>query len=180
MKDSVYIFESKRLGFRAWLDSDIPAMTAISADPEVMQYFPGTYDLAHTKRFIGEMQVHFKEHGYCYYAVDELASGEFIGFIGLKWITMNFEPSSFTDIGWRLKRSCWGKGYATEGATRCLEFGHEKLGLHRIYAIAPAVNLPSIHVMKKAGMKFNQEFDHPLLLDNERLRICVLYFKEAK
>lgn len=178
MKHSDYIFQSERLGFRTWHERDIPNMAAISADPKVMQYFPGTYDVAHSQRFIEEMQVHHEDHGYCYFAVDTLASGSFIGFIGLKWITMDIEPHPFTDIGWRLKKSAWGKGYATEGARRCLRYAQDVLALDRVYAIAPAMNLPSISVMNKAGMKFSQEFEHPMLLDNQRLRTCVLYVKE--
>ncbi len=178
MKKPQYLFKSARLGFRTWSVSDIDAMSAISSDADVMRYFPYTQDHSHTRRFVHEMNAHFEEHGYCYYAVDELSTGMFIGFIGLKWVQL--DSDSFTDIGWRLSPAFWGHGFATEGAIRCLEFGLEDLGLKRIYAIAPKVNTSSIRVMKKAGMMFLREFDHPLLRGHTELQKCVLYLKEIK
>ena len=165
------------MGFRRWLETDIPSMAAISANPEVMRFFPSTQDYKHTERFVHEMNAHFDKYGYCYYAVDQLSSGDFIGFIGLKWIEMDF--GSFTDIGWRLAPEFWGFGYATEGAKRCLNHGFQQLKIKKMYAIAPSINAPSIHVMKKAGLHFERVFDHPLLKDYERLHNCVLYFKEC-
>ncbi|NND94779.1 MAG: GNAT family N-acetyltransferase [Flavobacteriales bacterium] len=175
--ESRYIFKSPRLGFRTWLDTDIDVMARISSNPEVMRYFPNTQDHAHTERFVHEMNRHFDQYGYCYYAVDELTTGHFIGFIGMKWVELDFD--SFTDIGWRLAPSFWGQGYATEGAIRCLDFGNKDLGLERIFAIAPKANTPSVAVMKKAGMKFLREFAHTLLEGHIELRNCVLYSKEA-
>lgn len=175
MNSPTYIFSSQRLGFRTWRESDIPAMCEISSDPKAMEYFPSTQSFDHTRRFVHEMTTHYDKYGYCYYAVDEISSGKFMGFIGMKWVELDFD--SFTDIGWRLAPSFWGQGLATEGALCCLNYGLIDLGLERICAIAPQVNTPSIHVMKKAGMRFVRTFEHPLLSDNERLSTCVLYEK---
>jgi len=175
MKESSYIFTSQRLGFRNWKESDISNMAAISADPKVMEFFPSTQDHAHTARFVQEMMEHYDRYGYCYFAVEELESKSFIGFIGLKWV--EYEFGSFTDIGWRLSPAFWGKGYATEGAICCLEYGFKVLSLEKIFAIAPRINIPSIHVMQKAGMSMEREFEHPMLANNESLKTCVLYQK---
>ncbi len=143
-----YIFCSERLGFRKWKDADIPLMAEISADAEVMRFFPNTYDLTHTAAFVKSMNDDFDTHGYCYYAVDELSTASFIGFIGLKWIELDIEPFTFTDIGWRLKRSVWGKGLATEGALSCLRHGFDTLKLKEIFSMAPKINQSSISVIK--------------------------------
>lgn len=173
--NNTYLFTSARLGFRCWTDADIPQMAAINADPEVMRFFPGTETPRQTADFIQRMQALYAAKGYCYFALEELANGRFIGFTGLadKTFTAGFTPC--TDIGWRLAKAAWGKGYATEAAKCCLQYGFEKAGLPTIYAMAPAVNQPSIHVMQKAGMQFAGYFKHPLLQDHAVLEDCVLY-----
>jgi RimJ/RimL family protein N-acetyltransferase len=173
-----YIFRSERLGFRDYVETDIPKLAVINADPEVMEFFPSIISLDQTISYVKRMKKQLKEKGFCYFAVDELQSGDFIGFIGL--CEQTFE-SSFTpciDIGWRLDKKYWHKGFATEGAKRCLEYGFNELGLKQICAIAPVVNIKSLNVMKKIGMEEVCTFDHPLLLDNKRLKSCKLCKKE--
>lgn len=170
-----YIFTSARLGFRAWRPTDIVPMAAINADTEVMEFFPGTKTLAETEEFIVRMQQQQSDKGYCYYAVDVLSTGLFIGFIGLCYQTFEAPFTPCTDIGWRLQRQAWGRGYATEGAGRCLEYGLNDLRLKDIYAIAPKINTRSVQVMNKIGMQRVGVFVHPLLVGDERLRDCVFY-----
>ncbi len=173
-----YLFKSDRLGFRNWLASDIEKLAAINADKEVMEFFPSTRTLPETKTFIERMQRQYGDKGYCYFAVDNLEYDTFIGFIGLSEQNFAADFTPCIDIGWRLAKTAWNKGYATEGAKRCLEYGFEALHLDRIYSIAPVANLKSQQVMKKIGMRKVKTFEHPQLLDNARLRKCVLYVIE--
>ncbi|RLD19851.1 MAG: N-acetyltransferase [Bacteroidetes bacterium] len=170
-----YLFKSARLGFRNWLSSDLEALAAINADKEVMKFFPSTRNLQETWVFIERMQKQFDKKGYCYFAVDILETNELIGFIGLSEQNYDADFTPCIDIGWRLAKAAWNNGYATEGARRCLEFGFETLQLDKIYSIAPVVNTKSQQVMKKIGMRQVKTFDHPQLLDNDRLRKCLLY-----
>ncbi len=172
-----YLFHSARLGFRNWSDADIDPMAAISADEEVMKYFPAVATFEQTTAFISRMQEEFAEKGYCYFAVDELSTNTFIGFIGLSWKTFEADFTPCVDIGWRLSPSAWNKGFATEGAIRCLDYAFDTLRLDKVYSMAPKVNTPSEHVMQKAGMIKIGEFEHPLLQDQPELRQCVLYVK---
>ena len=170
-----YLFTSERLGFRNWNDSDIEKMSAINDDPEVMEFFPALVTRNQTSDFITRMKTMFEEKKYCYFAVDELASGNFCGFIGL--CDQNFEASftPCTDIGWRLDKKFWNKGYATEGAKRCLDYGFREINLTNVKATAPVINVKSIKVMDKIGMKQQLFFNHPRLKGNARLESCVLY-----
>ncbi len=170
-----YLFKSERLGFRNWKLSDIPKMAAISGDEEVMRYFPNTQDEAHTSKFVHKMRAMYAEKGYCYFAVDELSSGELIGFIGL--CDQEYE-AAFTpcvDLGYRLARKFWGKGYATEGAAKCLEYAFEMAGLKEVVAVCVTTNTPSENVMKKIGMTYDSNFIHPYLKGHPDLEECVLY-----
>lgn len=170
-----YLFTSARLGFRAWRPTDILPMAAINADIEVMEFFPRTNTLTQTEEFIERMELQLADKGYCYYAVDVMSTGLFIGFIGLCYQTYEAPFTPCTDIGWRLQRQAWGRGYATEGAQRCMDYGLNDLRLKEIYAIAPKINTRSVQVMNKIGMQKAGEFQHPLLANDERLRECVLY-----
>lgn len=172
-----YLFKSNRLGFRNWNTSDIDEMAALNSDEKVMEFFPSTQDRAKTRGFIERMQALYERVGFCYFAVDILEGNEFIGFIGICEQNYEAEFTPCVDIGWRLKRGAWGKGYATEGAKRCLDYAFTTLNMDKIYSIASVINTPSINVMKKAGMTKVNTFNHPVLLNDERLKECVLYLK---
>lgn len=170
-----YLFTSARLGFRNWLPADVASMAAINADPAVMEFFPAIQTLQQTEAFIERMQKQIAERGYCYFAVDALADGAFIGFIGLSYQTFVADFTPCTDIGWRLAQKEWNKGYATEGAQRCMYYALQELHLDKVVAMAPKVNVRSINVMQNIGMRETAGFIHPLLANDERLKECVLY-----
>jgi len=170
-----YLFKSKRLCFRNWIETDLSKMATINSDPKVMEFFPSTLTREQTAAFIERMQIGYAEHGFCYFAVDLLKTNEFIGFIGLHNQTFESEFTPCVDIGWRLNSNYWNKGYATEGAKKCLGWAFKHFNLENVMAIAPSINLNSIKVMKKIGMQKVKHFNHPTLAGNERLEDCVLY-----
>jgi RimJ/RimL family protein N-acetyltransferase len=173
--DASYIFTFQRLGFRNWLQDDVAAMAKINADPDVMEFFPAIKSYQETEQFIVRMQKQLADKGYCYFAVDKLIDGSFIGFIGLSMQTYEAQFNPCVDIGWRLCKAEWNKGYATEGARRCLHYAFEALGIEKVVATAPAINHRSITIMQKIGMHKTGNFIHPLLMDDKRLRQCVVY-----
>lgn len=173
-----YTIQTQRLGLRNWKDSDLAAMTAINQDPAVMRYFPSMPDEATTREYIQRMQAQFAENQYCYFAVEILDTREFVGFIGLMYQDYEATFTPCVDIGWRLKQSAWGKGFATEGAKACLDYAFTTLNLPTIYSVAPLVNTPSINVMKKIGMTLSTTFQHPKLGDFPTLETCALYVIE--
>ncbi len=170
-----YIIKTDRLGLRNWQEKDIEPATIMNADKAVREFFPNTLSQQETEDFIKRMQQHFTMYGYCYFAVDELATNKFIGFIGLSNQTFKSEFTPCVDIGWRLLSTAWGKGYATEGALACLTFAFTTLNLKEVYAIAPVLNLKSQHVMQKIGMSEYIHFIHPKIDKNNPLKKCIAY-----
>lgn len=170
-----YIFTSMRLGFRNWTDADIEIMAEANADEAVMEYFPSVQTYEQTEAMVKRLQDMYARAGFCYFAVDVLDTAGFIGFIGIAEQHFEADFTPCIDIGWRLHKKAWNKGYATEGAKACLEYAFEKLQLQKIYAMAPVVNIKSIEVMKKIGMQKVSVFQHPLLLNDPRLVDCILY-----
>jgi RimJ/RimL family protein N-acetyltransferase len=170
-----YIFKSERLGFRNWTEEDRPKMGKINSDPKVMEHFPTIPTQKQTDEFVDRMMAQFSQKGFCYFAVDRLDNQEFIGFIGLSEQTFKSDFTPCIDIGWRLAQHEWGKGFATEGAKKCLEFAFYKMQLKNIKSICPTTNLNSENVMKKIGMSKIKNFNHPLLSEYKELENCVLY-----
>lgn len=170
-----YIFKSERLGFRNWTKNDITEFAKINSDPEVMEHFPKLLNEKETSEFIDRLIDHYDRNGYNYFATEVINSREFIGFIGLAYQEY---PSDFTpavDIGWRLKKNAWGKGYATEGAKRCLEFAFEELNLDTIIATCTEQNSKSENVMEKIGMIKIGTFNHPKLKEYPEYEKCICY-----
>lgn len=174
-----YLFKSARLGFRNWSLDDLPAFAEMNADLRVMEHFPSTLDLAKSESLLQRMRAHFDEHGYTYYAVETLENSEFIGFIGLAKQNYASPYTPATDIGWRLKPSAWGHGYATEGAKRCLKHAFDDLSLSKVIAVCTIGNRNSEGVMKKLGMEYLGQFSHPDLADYPELGPCRCYVKTS-
>lgn len=174
MKES-YIFTSERLGFRNWKLDDLDAFAELTADEEVMKHFPSIMSRDETKDLIVRFQKHFEKKNYTYYAVEIKSSGEFIGFIGLAYQEYEASFLPATDIGWRLKRSSWGNGYATEGAKKCLAHAFSNLGIETIVAVCTERNINSENVMKKIGMTKQGYFNHPKLKDYPEHERCMWY-----
>ncbi|SEM13170.1 Protein N-acetyltransferase, RimJ/RimL family [Aquimarina amphilecti] len=171
-----YLFKSERLGFRNWTINDVDVFfTEINDDDDVMEFFPFKPSRTQTENFILRMQQMYNKTKFCYFAVDLLDTNELIGFIGLSEQSYIKELGTFVDIGWRLKKSVWKKGYATEGANACLKYGFEHLELKKIYSVASEININSIAVMKKIGMQQIKTFNHPKLVNSPNLVSCVLF-----
>lgn len=156
-----YLFTSERIGFRNWRSEDLEEFAALNLDKKVMEHFPNTLSQKEVKDLIKKLKSHYVENGFTYYAVDILETQEFIGMIGLAFQKYETEFTPAIDIGWRLKKTAWGKGYATEGARRCVKHAFNALGINKIISVCTLQNQKSEKVMKKIGMKKIGEFDHP-------------------
>lgn len=170
-----YIFRSDRLGFRNWTTQDLVEFSKMNSDSEVMEHFPKALTQKESAKLIKRFQSHYEKNGYTYFASDVLETGEWIGFIGLAYQEYITEFTPATDIGWRLKRSAWGKGYATEGAKRCLEFAFKEMNLESVIATCTVNNVKSENVMKKIGMVKKGEFNHPELKEFPEFEKCIWY-----
>lgn len=170
-----YLFRSERLGFRQWIKSDLEPFARMNADPAVMKFFPKTLSLDETRGFIERLQEGFKQNGFGAYAVDTLENNAFIGLIGFMKASFEAHFTPCIEIAWRIKKQQWGKGYATEGAARCLEYGFSTLHLTEVYSFTATLNKPSEKVMQKIGMVKQGEFIHPRVPREHPLSAHVLY-----
>ncbi|WP_025786268.1 GNAT family N-acetyltransferase [Sporosarcina sp. D27] len=175
----IYI-ETERLQLRDWKESDLEPFRRMNADEEVMTYFPASLTSEETKAFYKAIISEFEECGFGLYAVEEKTNKEFIGLIGFHRATFDADFTPCIEIGWRLKKEAWGKGYATEGAAACLEYGFTELNFNDIYSFTADINQPSKKVMKKIGMDFVGEFYHPKVKEDSALKKHVLFHINRK
>lgn len=171
-------YETKRLILRDWQDSDLDPFALMVQDPVVMEYFPALLTKDVAIRDINKIKEKIGTNGFGFYACELKETREFIGFIGLNLVTnfqANFTPC--VEIGWRLAKEHWGRGYATEGALQWLNIGFNEFKLDKIVSFTPKDNLRSVKVMQKIGMTkcANGEFLHPNLAKDHKLALHVLY-----
>ena len=150
-------------------------MTLLNKDKAVMEFFPHLLSERQTGDFILRMQDQFLKKGFCYFPVDHLETDQFIGFIGFSMQNFISDFTPCMDIGWRIDKQFWGKGLATEGAQQCIQFAKTHLKQERVFSMAPKININSIKVMEKIGMRHVKDFEHPKLMQYPKLKKCVLF-----
>jgi ribosomal-protein-alanine N-acetyltransferase len=169
--------ETDRLILREWRKADRAPFAAMNADPAVMEHFPAPLTRSQSDAFVERITEHLAEHGFGLWALERRSTGEFLGFTGLAVprFAAHFTPA--VEVGWRLSRQAWGRGYATEAARAALNAGFSDFGLAEIVSFTVPANLRSRAVMERLGMTHEEadDFDHPALPLDSPLRRHVLY-----
>ncbi len=152
---------TERLVLRRFSDSDVDNLVALNSDPEVMRYLTGGRP---TPRRVVRDEVlptllakYDEPGGYAQWAAEEKATGAFLG-----WFALNRDdpaaPPDEGELGYRLRREAWGKGYATEGSRALVRAAFTDLGTRRVWAQTMAVNTRSRRVMERVGLRFVRVF----------------------
>lgn len=168
---------TERLVLRCWRAHDRAPYAALNADPEVMEHFPSTLTRAESDAHVDRIEAMFAQHGWGLWAVEVPGVAPFIGFVGLGVPRFEAAFTPCVEVGWRLTRHAWGRGYASEGARAALTFGFGELGLAEIVSFTSTRNVRSQAVMQRIGMTHDpaDDFDHPSLAPGDPLRRHVLY-----
>ena len=168
---------TERLLLRRWRPGDREPFARMNADPVVMQHFVGTLSREDSDAFAGRIEKQFEERGFGLWAVEVPGVAPFVGFVGLSVPSFEAHFMPAVEVGWRLDRPYWGRGYATEAARASLADGFERVGLTEIVSFTTPINLPSIAVMERLGMTRdpNDDFDHPGVPKGHPIRRHVLY-----
>ena len=133
------------------------------SDPAVMRYIGSgtTRTREQARASIRAFERGWSENRYGLFAVERLEDARFIGFAGLSQPTFLPEIMPAVEVGWRLARQNWGRGYATEAARAALDFGFRSLGLHEIVSIVQVSNRASVRIAEKLGMALDRETQDP-------------------
>lgn len=166
-----------RLTMRRWRESDLAPFAMLNSDPDVMEHFPSILSESETAEAIERFESHFEAHGFGLWAVEHNLTRRFIGFAGLSVPRFESHFTPAVEVGWRLAKEQWGNGFATEAARAAVAFGFDEAELEEIVSFAIPANIRSIRVMRHLGMTHDpiDDFDHPIFLEDDRLRHHVLY-----
>lgn len=167
---------TSRLLLRKWQEKDLLPFAKMNADPEVMRYFPSTLTAIESDKLASRIQEKMRLNGWGLWAVEESETGKFAGFVGLNEPNFELPYSPCVEIGWRLAKEFWGKGYATEAAKKVLEFAFQQFGFTQLVSFTSLTNKPSIAVMERIGMhNTGINFHHPNVAEVSPLSEHVLY-----
>ena len=146
--------ETPRLIMKQFCKEDARHLFELNSDPEVTKYVgEGAYkDLDAVREFIRNYN-QYEKYGQGRLNIFDKQTDEYIGWCGLKYL----ENEGYSDLGYRLLKKHWGKGYATEAAKASLDYGFKTLELDKIIGTAMKENLASIGVFKKLGMQYSHD-----------------------
>ena len=155
--------ETQRLVLRRFTMADVDNLVGLDADPDVMNFITGGMptprDEIKNEVLPAFLAYYERFDGYGFWAAIEKPAGEFLG-----WFHFRPREGASLDeaeLGYRLRKSAWGKGYATEGSRALIRKGFTEFGVRRVVAEAMAVNLASRRVMEKAGLTLVRSFRQP-------------------
>lgn len=167
--------ETQRLILRQFTEDDADHLFELDSDREVIRFtniglinggdpIDTDYEAIRNKLLPRFIKYYEKYESYGFWAVIEKSSNEFIGWFHLRPaldnITVHVNKENEIELGYRLRKVAWGKGYATEGSRSLIVKGFSELDTQRIVSTALVTNAASIRVMEKAGLKFEQTFIH--------------------
>jgi [ribosomal protein S5]-alanine N-acetyltransferase len=149
------VFETPRLFLRRFTEIDAPLIYKLNSDPEVLKYLhePVLENEAQAKDILTSIIIPQYKINLGRWAIHTKADYEFIGWCGLKYI----EETGIIDLGYRLLKAAWGKGYATEAAQYTVIYALRDLKIESITGMTHIENVASIKVLEKAGMKFSRD-----------------------
>jgi len=140
---------TERIRFRALTLDYLEVMCELLGDPEVMRHYPHPMDRAEAQGWIEKGLARYERDGCSFYALESLATGEFLGQCGI--LIQEVEGVNETEVGYLLLRKHWHKGYATEAARACRDFARVGFGYDRIISLIRPENTPSQNVAKRLG-----------------------------
>jgi ribosomal-protein-alanine N-acetyltransferase len=173
------MIETDRLRLRLWEPRDRAPFAELNADPAVMAHFPKPLDRAESDALIARFEAARAADGFSIAVAERRSDGAFLGMVGLARVRFPEVPAlaDAVEVGWRLARAHWGRGYATEAARAWLAHGFGDLGLSEIVAFTVPANHRSQGVMRRLGMRHDaaRDFLHPALPEGHPLRPHVLF-----
>jgi RimJ/RimL family protein N-acetyltransferase len=157
------LLETDRLILRRFTMADVDNLVGLDSDSAVTHFITGGLPTSREEvehdvlpRFLGYYE---RFDGLGFWAVVEKSTGDFLGWFHFR--PRDWDMPVEVELGYRLRRSAWGKGYATEGSVALIRKGFTDLGVERVFAETMAVHVASRRVMEKAGLNFTRAFHQP-------------------
>ena len=149
------VLETERLRLRPFHAEDFEPLARLNADPDFMRYFGRALRAGESWRQLAMFIGHWQLKGFGFWAVEDKASGRFIGRIGCH------EPAGWPgfEVGWGLDLAFWGQGLATEGGRAALAYAYDLVGAREVISVIHPDNAASIRVAEKLGARYERRMD---------------------
>lgn len=157
------ILETQRLLLRLHVTEDAEALAAVLGDVVAMEFYPSALDRRGVEEWIARNIERYRRDGFGKWALLLKSTGELIGSCGC--VLQDVEDRNEIEIGYNVRRDVWGRGYATEAARACIDYGFRSLGAPHLISMIRPENARSIRVAEKNGMAcrktvFWRGYDH--------------------
>jgi RimJ/RimL family protein N-acetyltransferase len=172
------MIETERLILRPWQDADIGPFMAATNTPAVARWLGGPQDEAHFAEVGARMQAEQAEHGHCFWIIERRCDADVLGFCGLRRAGHPGTPVfGKPELGWRLRESAWGQGYAKEAALATIAWAWANLSDAQLIAYTVPGNVASWRLMEALGMHRcpDLDFDHPRFSQGHELCRHITY-----
>jgi RimJ/RimL family protein N-acetyltransferase len=144
------ILETQRLILREFVPDDADALARILSDPETMRFYLKPFDRAGVEEWIARSRRRYANEGHGLWAMLLKSTQELIGDCGL--VVQEVDAANEVEIAYHVRRDHWNRGFATEAARACRDFGFARLPVDRLISLIRPENLPSRRVAEKNGM----------------------------
>ena len=155
------VAETERLRLREWGEADSERFYSIMNTPEVMRHLGGIQDRETWNAAFDRLRAYQRDFGHTFWLVERKEDDELLGFCGLKRVNSpgGTDLAGQFEIGWRLRESAWGKGYAKEAAIASLDLAFDRFGAPHVVALTIYQNAASRGLMKRVGMRRREDLD---------------------
>jgi len=171
---------TERLILREWGEGDSERFYAVMNTPAVMRHLGGVQDVAAWNAAVGRIQGFQRDFGHTFWLLERKEDGELLGFCGLKRV--NSPGTDITgqfEVGWRLRESAWGQGYAKEAAIASLDLAFGRFAAPHVLALTIPANVESQGLMKRLGLTRRQDLDFIDSRFGPELNPAIVYRIEA-
>jgi ribosomal-protein-alanine N-acetyltransferase len=149
-----YLLKSERLRFRWWATKDLPLALELWGDIEVTRFFGGPFSEEEIQRRFKRERARGLVHGFQYWVLELLETGEFVGVCGLR----PYRPvDEIIELGFHLRPKFWGRGLATEAARTAIAYAFSTYAPKKLAAGHHPENASSKRVIEKLGFRYSHE-----------------------
>lgn len=157
MRPATTEIATDRLRLRRWRDADRAEFAALHSDSEVMDDLGGPIDRVQADEKLQLYISAWENHGFGRWVVE--SDGRFLGYVGVMPRREDHPLGEHDEIGWRLNKHAWGKGYATEAAHAALCDVFSRVGLREVLAYTASSNYRSQAVIRRLKLRRDQKRD---------------------
>lgn len=171
--------QTRRLRLRSWRKADVERFHSGCNTAEVMRWLGGVQKKKQLRQDVAYFDEMEKREGFTFWVVERRRDKAFLGFVGL--IRVEEEDCPFVgavEIGWRLRRSVWRRGYGFEAASAVLDYAFTELRLSEVVSRTAKENVASIALMRKLGMKRRSAMDYRPAVANYKLTVFKISAKQ--